>query len=387
MMNKELYQITIAAILKYARTQREITLGNASQISGLSLQYIGELERGEKSPSESSIDILCDSYHICIDRSISSEKKGIENLNDFIRHLNFLSLTNIDIDYLLSDSDFSLSFLYDCLLNEAYYLIIKNDHSRFPFFLKIFSKFYERIDGLLFAFYNYLLSVYYDFCGDEKCLYYAKMSIDNSQIGEAFFRANYSALLFNYNHLIQALKENENSIFISQNNSYFKLIQLSRMNQGLIFIKLRQYSEAISTLNECLENASDNNIDDIVIKCRENIVYAYLLDNKLNQGIEYCDKWLKTNNYTFQLAHMIDFYYKNEVFTCDIKSINELYKAMCDIRKDIDNITIDKYTKKFELDYISYYLFINAVIYNLEKSGNYELESKHLKRLLNFTQF
>ena len=213
------------------------------------------------------------------------------------------------------------------------------------------------------------------------------MSIDNSQIGEAFFRANYSALLFNYNHLIQALKENENSIFISQNNSYFKLIQLSRMNQGLIFIKLRQYSEAISTLNECLENASDNNIDDIVIKCRENIVYAYLLDNKLNQGIEYCDKWLKTNNYTFQLAHMIDFYYKNEVFTCDIKSINELYKAMCDIRKDIDNNTIDKYTKKFELDYISYYLFINAVIYNLEKSGNYELESKHLKRLLNFTQF
>lgn len=60
---------------------------------------------------------------------------------------------------------------------------------------------------------------------------------------------------------------------------------------------------------------------------------------------------------------------------------------MCDIRKNLDNNTIDKYAKKFELDYISYYLFINAVIYNLEKSGNYELESKYLKQLLNFTQF
>lgn len=125
----------------------------------------------------------------------------------------------------------------------------------------------------------------------------------------------------------------------------------------------------------------------LFIKCRENIVYAYLLDNKFNQAIEYCNKWLNKNNYTFQLAHMIDFYYKNDVFIYDIKSIDVLYKAMCDIRKNLDNNTIDKYAKKFELDYISYYLFINAVIYNLEKSGNYELESKYLKQLLNFTQF
>ncbi len=387
-MNQELYQITVGAVLKWNRVYQEITLAQASKISGLSLQYIGELERGEKNPSESSIDVLCDAYHIEFERTSSSEENGIQKINKFIHYLNFLSVDKlVDINYMRDEHSFSLSFLYDQLIKEAYLLFIKNDTSEFSLFYKILSKFYERTDGLLYSFYNYVLSLYYDICDNEKALLYAERSISNFDIAEAYFRANYSALLFKYNHLIQALKESEKAIIISQNNSYFKLIQLTRMNQALIFMKMRRYDESIKELNECLKNAEANNIKDIVMKCKANIVYVYLLDHKLDKAKEYCDKWFHKSSFSYQLTSMILSYYSNENYKSDFTEIMKLYKAMKEVQLSLDSNKIDKYIKDFEIDFISLQLFFNAVIYNLELTGNYALENKYLKQLFGFTQF
>ncbi len=215
---------------------------------------------------------------------------------------------------------------------------------------------------------------------------HAEHSISNSGIAEAYFRANYSALLFKYNHLILALKESEKSILISQNNSYFKLIQLTRMNQALIFLKMRRYDESIKELNECLMNAEANHLEDIVLKCKANIIYVYLLDNKLDEAKEYCNKWFNKSSYTFQLMNMITSYYSNEDYKSDFKEIMKLYKAMKDIQTNNDSNKIDKYLNRFESDFVSSQLFINAVIYNLEINGNYALENKYLKQLFEFTQ-
>lgn len=265
--------------------------------------------------------------------------------------------------------------------------MIKNDASEFSLFYKILSNFYDRTDGLLYAFYNYVLSLYYDAIDDEKALVYAQHSIAGSGIAEAYFRANYSALLFKYNHLIQALKESEKSILISQNNSYFKLIQLTRMNQALIFLEMRRYDEAIKELNECLMNAEANNIKDIVIKCKANIVYVYLLDNKLDKAKEYCDKVFHENSFTYQLTDMIISYYSNDNYKGDFKEIMKLYKAMSDIRMNLDSNKIDKYLNVFKSDFVFSQLFFNAVIFNLEMTGNYALENKYLKQSFGFTQF
>lgn len=386
-MNQELYQLTVGAVLKWSRLQKDITLAKASELSGLSLQYIGELERGEKNPSESSIDSLCKAYEIKFDRSYSTEELGLELMNEFIHKLNFLSLNNIDNSYFFDDSKFSLSFLYKQLLNEAYYLVIKNNSYNFSYFLKTLGKYYDQTGGLLYSLYNFLLSIYYDSFNDDKCLEYAEKSLSNSGNAEAFFRANYSAMLCKYNCLIHSLIESEKSIFIAQNHSYFKLIQLTKMNQGIIYIKLRQYNEAIQILGECLETARDNNIDDIVMKCKENIVYAYLLDNKLSDAIEYCDKYLKQNNYTFQIVHMIDCYYKNKSFSCNNKQIDDLYADLIDIRKNLTVNTINKCIKKYNVDFVSFQLILNSVIHNLEKKGDYKLANVYLKQLYNFTNF
>lgn len=119
--------ITISACIRYCRKQRGLTLKEVAKISGCSLQYIAQIERGEKSAPIEKCNAIFQSMGIEFDYSMIDELERNNDIIDFIECL--YNQKNISADYLNIDIDnspiYTYAFLYRILKNAGIELLIK----------------------------------------------------------------------------------------------------------------------------------------------------------------------------------------------------------------------------------------------------------------------
>lgn len=374
MMNESLYRFSVAAVLKWVRNRKEMTLHQVARKSGLSLQYIGEMERGEKQPSESAIDILTQVYNIEFDRSKKTAQLGYDKLVSFLDRIAIFDFDNNCGDDILTMDSYSFAFLYDMIIFQMTQLFFCENDSYFEDFDKLLGKYYESSGGLLKASYYFAKSLYYRRKNKNRAVYYAEKSLEGSEKAEAFFRENYAILKADEHHLFQSLQQCEQAVTCAQHYGFYEFILLTKMNMAIILIQFRHYKDGIDLLNDCIVTARMNKNRSVEKKCAINIAYAYLLSNQLEETWQYCKETLVQQDAVYQLTQFLNDLYADK--KVNKKGLPEQISGLCTqlikVKESYDFDEVNKNIHKMENDNISYVLYLNYCIFICEKQERYK---------------
>lgn len=380
-----MYRLSASAILRWNRFQKDMTLAEISRKTGLSLQYISEMERGEKEPSEKSLNLVCQAMGISFDESNVGFTRGKNHLNQL-----FTYLENVDERMLLEMCDsfsvdenrYSLSFMYDILVRAGLDLIVRKNSEQFEAVSKFLGKYFEECDNELNGYFCHLKALYNEQKNNlNDALRYALRSVEHG-CHDVYYRSYLACLYMKNGELIKALDESEKCLSESQREMKFQMTQLIRMNQALIYVYLRQYRDALETLKICRNSAVSMKNYDMVSKCDINYVKTCLISGLDDEAEQYCYNHFRKDDelYAFVTEYMRIRNGQNK-YELDTGKSNRLLKTLSQFDKHIDMQWIERQCKHICNDGFEQILFLKYCIQISEERGNYEV-SLHCHDLL-----
>lgn len=378
--------LSTGALLKWVRIQKEMTIATVSKGTGLSLQYIGELERGEKQPSEAAVSTLASFLQIQVNLNPEEAENGNRRLKQFLDRIAVFDLSGIHAE--MDDREYSSAFLYDMLRYEITQVFLKNDRSEYRMVEKILGRYYEKSDGLMSASWYFLKSLYYRNKNNAKAIESARQSLEINGNAKAFFTANYAVLLADCGRLSMSLRESKHAMELAQQAGFFDFILLTEMNRAITMVRFRHYEEGIELLNDCLEKATMNHNSDVARKCRINIVYAFLLDNRITDGYQYALHCLPADSSVLLFARYLNELYaygkKNDPGKLIEGDLRQLYEQMLKITKKPDPETMWKTMDRLSHDEISEVLYADYCIHICRQNGDFETAFGLLERITDY---
>lgn len=386
MVMRNINDITISAILKWVRTQKGYTLKQVSEKTGISLQYIGELERGQKAPSFSTVKDLSDFYNITISETSESDYgRKLEKLCEafLYQQVNDFKMISEAVNF---DNHYTQDFLSDFLVYESNVLIVQQDFESFSYFCKLMDVYYQSANGVIYAYYCFLKTIYYSTSNPKQACYWAKESIDNAgnkNISSLLYM-NYASVLLNDKKPMKALDAISVAMENAIENAIFPMIQLLKMNQAIIYGSLKQYDDAIEALDNCEEIAVKNHSKDIIWKCELNKAYMLLCSKRYEETIELTKVNLRKypEIESFSYVQLIAKLFLNDdikIIFSDQTPAASLCHSLIQIKKKMsDTRYIEKLLKQYEYDYCFKTILLNYLIAICHKNHDFEKEIEYL---------
>ena len=386
----------MSALIHWVRIDKGYTLSYVSKETGLSMQYISEIEHCEKDISPKTYHLLC--VYLGIpevnqNEIDESEKKMMSMIESYL-YKKFDEVTKIAREIQNNKMKPSIGILYNQLILQTYNLLLQANTNSFQSFMKIFESYYEKMNGEITAYYYLLKAFYYDLKQEYKnsieCINYSFCNIGTESKLEPLLLAEKAAVLMKNGNLINALLQCQKTIEVAMKFSIFPLILTTKMNQSIIYVYLKQYADAIQGFKECIQTANTIGDDDIALKCNVNIALTYLCQEKYNQAYELADLVLRNKpqtiemNFVQKVASYFNIEKKKSKYNRNMysKEFNSFLKLMDSIQVNYnDKEFINKALLKYENEFMFQTILRNYIIYNCVKHEKYDLAFCYLSTL------
>ena len=380
---EELYETTLCAVLKWTRLQTGMTLQNASDHTGLSLQYISEMERGKKEPSPIACNKLLSFYGYSFAFHEEDKAKGEQLLHQVLNALMYQKsdvLEKICFPAEEEKNQLDGTFFYKLLAMETGRILLQNNYEYFPIIEKTMEQFFLDAGGSLKSFYCFLKAAFLDARSSFSALKWIAQAVAFcDEESEPLMLAYQSSYLMKQGKLISSLKASERAIYMAEKNSAFPLIQLMRMNQAIIYVRLHQYEDAVQSFQECLEKAELNNQTAILWKIHENICFAYMCAENYEKAADYAMKQEKndpkntTFAYIIAICNLIEGRKERKIVRKEDTLTAKLYQKMKTLQtKPQDTILQQKTLRFFKDDYLCRTIIRNYLIRLCVENGRYQ---------------
>jgi transcriptional regulator with XRE-family HTH domain len=378
--------------------QNRISLREAAEGSGMSLQYIGEIERGDKSISESSAMKLFSFYHLAFSFQEEEAVKYQKKLQDAITaftYQNYGEMKTICEEAYNDSTNIDASFLFRMLLQEAKSLILDENFDCFPSFAKILEPYYQKIDGDLKTIFLFLKVVYMDHNNDQRvCTIMNEVINSGTHTYEPLLFSYYSSLLAKHNQIISSLRESDKAIYAAEKAAIFPVVLLMRMNQAILFVHLRQFDDAINEFNICSKYAVLNKQNDLIWKIDQNVGFTYLCAARFQDAQIYSLKKMKENpqDFVFYYINAISKLFLSNETSKSIKAQESeasiLYNCLLQILRKNGSLTIiNQMIKKYHYDYMFRTIILNYAMILAKKRNDFKLAFEYLSKLENSSGF
>ena len=274
-----------------------MTLKQLAEKSRCSLQYIGEIERSEKSVPYEKCNAIFSAMNMTFDYTDESEINEKRKLNEFIMnlyHQNFSYFTNGN-DFELNEKVSSYGFLYSVLRYCAYELLVKGKEDETIFMEESIGDILYYSGGITGSFFSLLISCLYlerdDIELSLKYILHAMDLSENDSYMEAILHMQYSAVLQKKKLYLSAIEESRKALEISKDRYYFVLSALINMNLGIIAGIMNMFEESFHYFNDALEIAGQLRKTDLIRKIELNKMQVLYISNKEKEALKIAEMY------------------------------------------------------------------------------------------------
>lgn len=405
-------EILLGSIIKYHRTNQNLSTNYFSSIVGISSAYMSEIENGRKKPATYTLNKIFVELDLKFDFNTAIILEFEEKFNLFYNAVvngNDEKVENVYNNICCDKNKYFCSFVaLDYLILEYIYYIYTNPSN--------YSEKIEYLDKTINSFKNQitrkLLACFYDYRG----VYFFSLNQCNKAIDSLTIALNekstetiLSSIYYHFAIIYQYLQQFglaldyliKAELYCEKTYNYRKRMFL-RIIKANIFSRLREYASADSLYNNVAQLAIDLNEKEILIYAYENAAWNSIKGN-LDNCLEYIKKAREYGSkYPYLwLYELIIFYKQKDINKCSciIDSFKQekvtdyfLSQVMHVFKQKISNkkttsILLELYRKaNKERDYekktfISY-LLINELI----TQSDYKRAFKYLSDITNFKE-
>lgn len=378
--------VTIACSIRYYRMRNGMTLRQLAEKSGCSLQYIGEIERSEKSVPYEKCNAIFSAMNMIFDYSDESAINEKRKLNEFIMNLydqNFSYFKNKN-DFEMDEKCSSYGFLYSVLRYCAYELLVKGSDDETIFLEESVGDILYYSGGITGSFFSLLMSCLYLERGDiELSLKYILHALDlseNDSYVEAILHMQYSAVLQKKKLYLSAVEESRSALEISKDRYYFVLSALINMNLGIIAGIMNMYEESLHYFNDAIEIAGQLKKTDLIRKIELNKMQVLYLNGRQAEALKTAEMYAnKGSDESCFLLFLNDFLhvekgksgYLNKALHAKDTNIALLSEHIASGQFGIyeKDCTV---LKKIESDVWLTRIYVNLLIKTYQKKGQYQ---------------
>lgn len=289
--------ITIACAIRYYRMRNGMTLRQLAEKSGCSLQYIGEIERSEKSVPYEKCNAIFHAMNITFDYSDESEINEKRKLNEFIMNLydqNFSFFKNAH-NFEMDEKRSSYGFLYSVLRYCAGELLVKGAEDETLFLEESIGDILYYSGGAAGSFFSLLMSCLWLERNDtELSLKYILHALDlseNNSYMEAILYMQYSAVLQKKKLYLSAVEESRRALKISKDRYYFVLSALINMNLGIIAGIMNMYEESYHYFDDALEIAGQLRKTELIRKIELNKMQVLYIGARSDEALKIAERY------------------------------------------------------------------------------------------------
>lgn len=379
--------LTLRGLMKWQRFTNGLTLKDVAKNTGLSLQFISELEKGNKTLSDNSLCKLSKFYNLNVEDFKCQLEYGKNLLNSVFDCLLFQNIDSlIALCHKVDEHNYnSFSFLYTQIIKEFKYIFIDNYYESFSSFDKVLGELYQVCEPPLSTFYYFVKSNFYS-KAPNLAIAYAKRALEKStNMLEPLLHSNYAATLINNNELITALSELQTSTYISQLQQLYPMVQSNRLNQAIIYARLFRFSDAIIELELCKKSAELTGNRKMIHNCLINIAYSYVASREYNQAINYVSKYTQ-----FKIDEEFQNIITLATFLSTGKKINNKYNSsllndLYDINMNTSKENIAIIIMKYNSDFLSHTILLNFLIDLFNKNNQFDRAFYYLSMLYHYS--
>lgn len=366
--------ITISACIRYCRKQRGLTLKEVAKISGCSLQYIAQIERGEKSAPIEKCNAIFQSMGIEFDYSMIDELERNNDIIDFIECL--YNQKNISADYLNIDIDnspiYTYAFLYRILKNAGIELLIKNQNDEILFIQSCIGEILYNNPGLVGSFYCFLMSIVEqkknNIADAENYILRALDLKKEKSLITPLLYMQYASVLDNKKLYLDSIHESKLALEYSVNHYDVALSALINMNIGITTSKIHMYEEAIQYFNHSLDIAKKIKNSIIIDKVNLNKMRTLFMYGQKEKAIALANLYSKYNNIDSCFILFIHNYFNQNEDYKKYQSIieNNGYKEVKEVVKYILSNEFGDELKDLDmLNKVSNDFFVHQILFKI----------------------
>lgn len=378
--------VTIACSIRYYRMRNGMTLKQLAEKSGCSLQYIGEIERSEKSVPYEKCNAIFTAMNMSFDYSKESEADEKRKLNNFIMNMydqNF-SYFKETRDFELDEYVSSYGFLYSVLRYCAYELLVIGKEDETLFLEESIGDILYYSGGITGSFFSLLMSCLYLERNDtERSLRYILHALDlseNSSYMEAILHMQYSAVLQKKRYYLSSVEESRKALEISKDRYYFVLSSLINMNLGIIAGIMNMYEESFHYFDDALEIAGQLKKTDLIRKIELNTMQVLYVSGRKEKALKTAEMYAdQGSDESVFLLFLNDFLNKDN---CDSnyqkKALRAKDSGIALLSEHITSKQFGIYEKditvleKIEDDIWLTRIFVNLLIKTYQKKDQYQ---------------
>lgn len=378
--------VTIACSIRYYRMRNGMTLKQLAEKSGCSLQYIGEIERSEKSVPYEKCNAIFTAMNMSFDYSKESEADEKRKLNNFIMNMydqNF-SYFKETRDFELDEYVSSYGFLYSVLRYCAYELLVIGKEDETLFLEESIGDILYYSGGITGSFFSLLMSCLYLERNDtERSLRYILHALDlsgNSSYMEAILHMQYSAVLQKKRYYLSSVEESRKALEISKDRYYFVLSSLINMNLGIIAGIMNMYEESFHYFDDALEIAGQLKKTDLIRKIELNKMQVLYVSGRKEKALKTAEMYAdQGSDESVFLLFLNDFLNKDN---CDSnyqkKALRAKDSGIALLSEHITSKQFGIYEKditvleKIEDDIWLTRIFVNLLIKTYQKKDQYQ---------------
>lgn len=378
--------VTIACSIRYYRMRNGMTLKQLAEKSGCSLQYIGEIERSEKSVPYEKCNAIFTAMNMSFDYSKESEADEKRKLNNFI-----MNMYDQNFSYFKETRDFELDeyvsfygFLYSVLRYCAYELLVIGKEDETLFLEESIGDILYYSGGITGSFFSLLMSCLYLERNDtERSLRYILHALDlseNSSYMEAILHMQYSAVLQKKRYYLSSVEESRKALEISKDRYYFVLSSLINMNLGIIAGIMNMYEESFHYFDDALEIAGQLKKTDLIRKIELNKMQVLYVSGRKEKALKTAEMYAdQGSDESVFLLFLNDFLNKDN---CDSnyqkKALRAKDSGIALLSEHITSKQFGIYEKditvleKIEDDIWLTRIFVNLLIKTYQKKDQYQ---------------
>lgn len=341
-------QLYVGTILKTIRKNKGITLSDLSKKCNLSIQYISDIENGNKSSKSETLDMIFRSMNILFNFDVEVEKQVTHLFNRMVHAhicLNIKERTEL-IEKLTSHPDWEFSYAYPIIQLAKYMATIINfrdytydyQNNLCEQMFYIFSNSQKSFYLLLKGIYLYVDLKHYKKAKEELF-----RSISYSPDGIiAGFTYNQLGILERYdcNYYLAMIYQNKAKEILLKNNCFIRNLSVE-ISIGILLGEQKYYKEMKEQFLRTYESACILNDKETQLNALYNIAFFAMYCKEYEDAIDYANKLIKMNCYLKDCYYILAWVY---VEKDDRINAGKYYRSLEKANKHDDYI-IDCYEK------------------------------------------
>ena len=396
-------QIVVGALIRNLRKEKKMSAADVSAFSGISTQYLTEMEKGTKKQSPSSLEAVFDTLNVKFNYDAEGSLNLCEEALENILDLNSWQMNKEYFDYvryLLENEEIKYSYGYH------YYLIFElmiTDVDNLEKIVKQIDLVFNVYDNKWKAVYYFILSKKYMYSKYELAYEYINIAISylSGDISTKLSANIYyiKSYIEDYLNLFTVAKEsNRLARKIFDEHSAYKFSLTCDVDYGILLNNNGEYQQAKKVLERALK-VSKQYFPESMSVIYVNLCNTYMLLEDYKKCIDMCYKGIELG-YNNQY---LSYYLINSLFRVNrkeecLKCINEFkhlmksdyYKMLVDYilnyyvnKNNASEILnkLDKYSKE-KLNFKLRARILELLIKDAENLGDYQRIAEYYKELI-----